>query len=196
MDGLDDTDREILRLLVVDGRRPYSEIAEAVDLSGPAVSERVSRLREIGVIERFTVALDRSRLSDGVTVLVSLHPEPDAVEAIRSGIAGADATEHVFETADGRVIATARVPDRAVRTYLEESVALDRVREYDVDLLSASSWSPGVGEATFAPDCAECGNTVTVEGTARTLGDETYQFCCESCASAFERRYRDFEADA
>ena len=64
MRDIDDTDRELLRLLLEDARRPYSELAEAVDLSPPAVSDRVDRLVELGVIERFTLGLDRSRLAD------------------------------------------------------------------------------------------------------------------------------------
>ena len=50
MHGLDDTDREILRLLLEDGRRPYREIASEVELSAPAVSDRVERLRELGLL--------------------------------------------------------------------------------------------------------------------------------------------------
>ena len=42
MRDIDDTDRELLRLLLEDARRPYSELAEAVDLSPPAVSDRSS----------------------------------------------------------------------------------------------------------------------------------------------------------
>jgi DNA-binding Lrp family transcriptional regulator len=47
MRDLDETDLEILQLLLSDARRPYSDIAETVGLSAPAVSDRVSRLREI-----------------------------------------------------------------------------------------------------------------------------------------------------
>ena len=47
MRGLDETDEEILDILLDDGRKPYSEIAEAVGLSAPAVSDRIDRLREI-----------------------------------------------------------------------------------------------------------------------------------------------------
>ncbi|MFB6083699.1 MAG: Lrp/AsnC family transcriptional regulator, partial [Halorientalis sp.] len=47
MRGLDETDREILDILLSDGRRPYSDIAEAVDLSPPAVSDRIDRLQEL-----------------------------------------------------------------------------------------------------------------------------------------------------
>jgi len=45
MRDLDDTDLEILSLLAEDARRPFSEIGERVGLSGPAVSDRVTRLR-------------------------------------------------------------------------------------------------------------------------------------------------------
>jgi len=65
MRTLDETDREIIRLLLADARRPYSDIAERVDLSAPAVSDRVDRLREVGVIQGFTLRIDGDALSDG-----------------------------------------------------------------------------------------------------------------------------------
>jgi len=73
---LDETDREILRLLLADARRPYSDIAERVDLSAPAVSDRIDRLREAGVIEGFTLQVDGDALSTGLTVLATLSVPP------------------------------------------------------------------------------------------------------------------------
>ncbi|MFW6449287.1 MAG: Lrp/AsnC family transcriptional regulator, partial [Halobacteriota archaeon] len=55
MSDLDDLDLEILELLIDDARRPYSDIADAVDVSGPTVSDLVDRLVDRGVIRRFTV---------------------------------------------------------------------------------------------------------------------------------------------
>ena len=43
MRGIDDTDREILRLLTDDARRPCRDIADAVGLSPPAVADRIAR---------------------------------------------------------------------------------------------------------------------------------------------------------
>ena len=60
MSDLDGTDLETLELLMSYSRRPWSEIAEVVDLSPPALPDRVERLQEIGVIRRFTVDIDRS----------------------------------------------------------------------------------------------------------------------------------------
>lgn len=58
--NLDEIDLEIVRLLADDARRPFNDIADRVGLSPPAVSDRVDRLREQGVIQRFTIDIDRS----------------------------------------------------------------------------------------------------------------------------------------
>jgi YHS domain-containing protein len=81
------------------------------------------------------------------------------------------------------------VPDGDVEDLLDDAVDLDAVASYDVDLLTDTSWSPGMGEAELAPDCAECGNTVTAEGETTRLDGELYHFCCASCESQFVEQY-------
>ena len=53
---MDDLDREILAILRRDSRTPYTEIADRVGTSEGTVRNRVERLIDGGVIERFTVA--------------------------------------------------------------------------------------------------------------------------------------------
>lgn len=189
MRPLDETDVEILRLLVEDARRPFSDIGEHVDLSGPAVSERVARLREEGVVRQFTVDVDRSILGSGVPVLVTVRVRPEAVDGAADAIADRDAVEHVFTTADARVVFNARVGDADVRSFLADAVDLADVIDYDVSLLSDVDWRPEVPGTTFAVDCDECGNTVTAEGTTTRIDGDIYHFCCDSCRSNFEERY-------
>ncbi|MGQ4554369.1 AsnC family transcriptional regulator [Halobellus sp. GM3] len=196
MSTLDETDVRILELLVADGRRPYSDIAEAVDLSPPAVSDRIERLRESGVIRRFTVDIDRSQLRAGVPVLVTLELPADAVEDVRDDVLEADAVEHVFVTAEGDVVFHGRLRADAVRAQLGRLVDLSLVDDYEVTVVGDVEWSPAVGGAEFALSCAECGNTVTSEGRSERLGGERYHFCCPSCLAQFRERYERFEADA
>ena len=54
MKNLDEKDKKILELLIEDSRRTYGSIAEQVDLSESTVRKRVDKLREEGVIEKFT----------------------------------------------------------------------------------------------------------------------------------------------
>ena len=173
MRGLDDTDREILRLLLADARRPYSDIAEQVDLSAPAVSDRVERLREQGLIRRFTLDVDREMLDRGAPVLVTIRAEPGRGSALADTLVEADPIEHVFRTADDRLVATATIAD--ADGALSEWLDPDAVQQYD--------------EADLAPACDECGNTVTVEGESERLDGDVYHFCCESCRGAFVDRY-------
>ena len=196
MHDLDETDREILRLLHADARRPYSEIADEVGLSGPAVSDRVSRLREAGVITRFTVDVDRSQLRAGVPVLVTLDVPSDAVDAVREDVVAAEPTEHVFVTAEGDVVFHARLRADAVREQLDGLVDLSRIDDYAVTVVGDVEWSPAVGSAEFALSCAECGNTVTSEGRSERFDGEQYHFCCPSCLAQFRDRYEQFEAGA
>jgi DNA-binding Lrp family transcriptional regulator len=196
MRGLDDTDRAILDILLSDGRRPYSDIAEAVDLSPPAVSDRIERLQELGVVRRFTVDLDRSVLREGVPVLVDVRARPGRAETVADALSAADPVEHVFTTADERIVATATVADGDVSGMLAGAVEMDDVDEYEVDLLEDTAWSPAMDDAEFAPECAECGNTVDAEGETTELDGTHYHFCCSSCQSRFVDRYEELRDGA
>lgn len=193
MRGLDDTDRQILDHLLADGRRPYSEIADDVGLSAPAVSDRVDRLQEMGLIRRFTVDVDRSLLQSGVPVLVTFQTTPGDGERLRDALVGMETVEHVFRTADGTVVCTATLPADSVATRLESALPFDAVQEYDVSVLAARGWEPGVGDSEFAPDCVECGNTVTSEGEQEQFDGQLYHFCCNSCLQSFTEQYESLQ---
>jgi Lrp/AsnC family leucine-responsive transcriptional regulator len=73
---MDDADRQILALLVEDGRRTYDNIASRVALSAPAVKRRVDRLRRGGELKGFTAVLDHAALGDRTEALVELFFAP------------------------------------------------------------------------------------------------------------------------
>jgi len=193
---LDDTDRRILKLLAADARRPYSDIADDVDLSPPAVSDRVTKLRDAGVLRRFTVDLDRARLRDGTQVLVEFAVRPGREAEVRQAVEAEDAVEHVFVTAAGDVVCSARLPVADVAAWVADAVDLDDVDDYDVTAVASSSWQPTVGGVDLALACDECGNTVTSEGETATLDGDRHHFCCDSCRSQFVDRYERIDADA
>jgi len=196
MRDLDDTDRRILGLLLDDARRSWRDIADVVDLSPPAVADRVDRLDDLGVIRGFTVDIDRSKLRAGVPVLVTVTMTPGAATAASESLSDADAVEHVFTTAEEAVVFTATVEQGDVLSLLGSTLVMDDVREYDVSLLGDRSWNPSVAEADLALSCDECGNTVTAEGETRELDGETYHFCCESCEASFVEMYEDLRDGA
>ena len=198
MRDLDETDLEILQLLLSNARRPYSDIAEVVGLSAPAVSDRVARLQEMGIINRFTLDIDRSQLRKGIPVLVTLDVASDggAVSSIRETLLDADAVEHVFTTAEADLVAFARVPDNDIASWLADTVDDGAVDDFEVTLLSGADWSPDLGGTEFALTCAQCGNTVDSEGSAARIDGTLYQFCCPSCETRFQEKYESLKQEA
>lgn len=195
MHDLDETDMEILQLLLSDARRPYSDIAETVGLSAPAVSDRVARLQETGVVNRFTVDIDRSQLRSGIPVLVRIETTAADPSAVRAELLDADAVEHVFTTAEADLVVFARVPDNDIAGWLTDTVE-SGVADFSVELLAAAVWSPDLGGTEFALSCAQCGNTVDSEGTATRIDGSLYQFCCPSCEARFEETYAELQEGA
>lgn len=196
MRTLDETDLQILRLLSEDGRRPYSEIGDSVGLSGPAVSDRVSRLRDLGVIRGFTVDVDRSTIRNGTPMLLRLSVVPTDVESVVSALGDREETETVYTAADGDVIAHVNLPTADARSWLLDTVPADALREYDADLLSGVETTDAVGGTDFALSCAECGNTVTEEGVTTRIGDDLKSFCCGSCEARYRERYEELKQGA
>lgn len=194
MRELDETDIEILGMLVEDGRRPYREIADIVDLSPPAVSDRVQRLHEQGVIRRFTIDLDRSQLREGTPVLLTIEVDPASLDDVKETLAAEEAVEHLFVTVDSRLIVQANAPGD-VRQWLLSLVDPERLEHVDVDLLSESEWTPAVGATEFALTCDECGNTVTAEGVTARIGGDVKQFCCQSCEARYRESYEQLASD-
>lgn len=196
MRTLDETDLEILRLLSADGRKPYSEIGDSVGLSGPAVSDRVSRLRDLGVIRGFTVDVDRSTIRDGTPMLLRLSVAPTDVESVVSALGRSEETETVYTTAPGDVIAHVNLPTTDARSWLLDTVPVETLREFDADLLTDIETTDAVGGTDFALSCAECGNTVTEEGVTTRVGDDLKSFCCGSCEARYRERYEELKQGA
>jgi DNA-binding Lrp family transcriptional regulator len=185
MPQLDDTDLEILRLLVANARRPYSEIADKVGVSPPTVSDRIDRLQELGVIRRFTLDVDRSTLDAGIQVLIDVETAPGTTEEVAQSLAAQNVVEHVYATADGSVVAHATVPEDSVHDVLAESVAMENVESFDVRLLTGEEWTPEVSGTAFALECVVCGDQVTSQGETARVDGEFTAFCSAECRETF-----------
>ncbi|MER3443747.1 MAG: AsnC family transcriptional regulator [Meiothermus sp.] len=73
---LDAINLAILRELQQDARLSYSELSRRVGLSVPAVTERVRRLEDAGIIEGYGVRLNFEALGYGITALIELSAPP------------------------------------------------------------------------------------------------------------------------
>lgn len=72
-DSTDDIDMRIMEALQRDGRATYAELARAVSMSASAVTERVRRLEESGVIAGYSAVVDPERLGLDILAFVRLR---------------------------------------------------------------------------------------------------------------------------
>jgi Lrp/AsnC family transcriptional regulator, leucine-responsive regulatory protein len=72
--ALDLTDREIIGELAQDGRISFAELGRRVSLSSPAVTERVHRLEQLGVITGYRAQIDPRALGYALTAIVRVKP--------------------------------------------------------------------------------------------------------------------------
>jgi Lrp/AsnC family leucine-responsive transcriptional regulator len=73
---MDAIDKQILTLLLEDGRRTYDDIGGRVSLSAPSVKRRVDRLRASGALRGFTAVVDHAALGADTEALVELFYRP------------------------------------------------------------------------------------------------------------------------
>ena len=83
---MDEIDRTLLRLLLEDSAATSTELSKQVNLSIPAVNKRIARLRQSGVIERFTVQVNAEKVGKSVQafVLVVVSRYAKSEELLRS----------------------------------------------------------------------------------------------------------------
>ena len=96
---LDRFDIAILDVLQNDNTTPQRVIAQAVNLSAPAVQRRIKKLQDNGVIRANVAVLDPLKLGMPLTIVVEVHLEnerPDRTAALRARIAAEDAAQQCY----------------------------------------------------------------------------------------------------
>jgi len=91
---MDSVDRKIIEELQENGRAPFTDVAENIDVSEGTVRNRVEKLRKEDIIEKFTVKIDESRKVRAF-VSVDVSTEKDFAEIL----AGFPERMEVFEIA-------------------------------------------------------------------------------------------------
>src|SRR2546421_13119429 len=74
--SLDAIDQKIVTELIENGRISFAELGRRVNLSSPAVTERVQRLERAGVITGYRAEIDPRALGYALTAIVRVKPAP------------------------------------------------------------------------------------------------------------------------
>ena len=72
---LDQVDQDILTMLQQDGRASASHIAQEINMSIPAITDRIKKLQESGIIMGFTALLDHRKVGLDVSAFITVISE-------------------------------------------------------------------------------------------------------------------------
>jgi Lrp/AsnC family leucine-responsive transcriptional regulator len=136
---LDDVDRQVLALLVEDGRRSYTDLAKDTGLSTSAVHQRVRRLEQRGAITGYTARIDADAAGLPLTAFVSVTPiDPAAPDDAPDRLAHLTAIEACHSVAgEESYILKVRVTGPAdLESLLQEIRAAAQVRTRTTVVLS------------------------------------------------------------
>lgn len=96
---MDDIDRELLRLLLEDGRATYQELAKEVRLSPNTTADRVRRLRRAGVISGYYAKVDLAALDHSLVMLTDIRLRDDVLsEDFQEGLTSVPQVISAFHT--------------------------------------------------------------------------------------------------
>jgi Lrp/AsnC family transcriptional regulator, leucine-responsive regulatory protein len=73
---IDQIDQKIVGELLEDGRLPIAELGRRVNLSSPAVAERLKRLERTGVVTGYRAQVDPRALGYELLAIVRIKPAP------------------------------------------------------------------------------------------------------------------------
>ena len=80
---MDSTDRQIIDLLKENAKLGMKEIAQEIGLTVTPTYERVRRLERMGVIQAYTVKLDRKQVGRNLQVMCQLSLKEHKLELLR-----------------------------------------------------------------------------------------------------------------
>ena len=83
LDGLDELDQKIIRLLIENARISYSDIGEETGISRVAVKARIQALEKRGVIEEYTTIINPQKISGAVSCYFEIETKPEYLAQVQ-----------------------------------------------------------------------------------------------------------------
>lgn len=190
---LDEKDFRILLSLQQDARAPLKELARSAEVSIPTARSRLKRLKQMGIIRRFAVAVDFAKVSGSVDAFVTIKARPSDIVTLAHSLEDAVEVRDLYiTTGEHDLIARISLPDmRALEDFvLKRLGSLPGIDSYNSSFIveaAKESWGPTLrpGFGVNIP-CRKCGNQILGGAVTGQVAGRTEYFCCQTCHSTFQ----------
>lgn len=129
--GIDDRDKHIIEIMMQDSKTPFTKIGKELGISEAAVRRRIKKLETMGVIRKFTVVVDPSKIGYKHVAIIGIDSEPDKLIQIAHDLANKSFSKRVYiTTGDHMIMVEAWAKDSSEMTkILQEIGAINGVRK-------------------------------------------------------------------
>src|SRR3989338_8642611 len=87
MSKIDELDLKIIKEFQIDARQSYREIAEKLSIAEGTVYNRVNKLKDMGIIRKFMVDINYSKLGYDLTAIIGIRGKGGHLNEIEEKIA-------------------------------------------------------------------------------------------------------------
>jgi len=140
-------DLSILRELKKDARKSHRDIAEKLGVAEGTVYNRVNKLQDMGIIKRFMVDLDFSKLGYDLTAVIGLIVEGGFLQEVEEKIAKKPSVSALYDvTGDYDALVVAKFREREdLDRFVKSVMAIPHVdRTYTMLVLNVIKETHGV----------------------------------------------------
>lgn len=96
LDGLDELDQQIVKLLIRNARMSYSEIGQKIGISRVAVRSRVQALEQAGIIEEYTTVINPQKISGAISCYFEIETVPDTLPEVAALLEQNDTVTQIY----------------------------------------------------------------------------------------------------
>jgi len=190
---IDRIDAEILRMLQEDSRTMYKDMAKKLHVSIPTVKARIDRLRELGVIRKFTAIVDPDRILGKIRVILLIAASPS--QEVAAKLAEMPEVREVYHTTgQTNIVAMVHVDSLSDLAELTENKLPQTVNIASISSLvitrSLKEEYGGVVEpdAVIHIRCDFCKSPIVGKPVIDFIEGGKYYFSSEECAEAFRQK--------
>ena len=115
LDGLDELDQQIVKLLIRNARMSYSEIGQKIGISRVAVRSRVQAPEQAGIIEEYTTVINPQKISGAISCYFEIETVPDTLPEVAALLEQNDTVTQIY-----RVTGKSKLHVHAVASSSEE----------------------------------------------------------------------------
>ncbi|MDH5689952.1 MAG: Lrp/AsnC family transcriptional regulator [Candidatus Bathyarchaeota archaeon] len=124
---LDATDLEILEALQNDARQTYTAIGKRLGIAHSTVYDRMKRMEQYGVIEKYTAIIDTDKIgAKNITALMTVFTDPKESERVAEKLCEASQVLEVYTSLSEELLIIAKVvaeSQESLHTFIANSVA-------------------------------------------------------------------------